>query len=77
MQVGAQFQLDCKGLKCPQPVIRIKKHMNKINSGDSLSVICTDPLAMIDIPHFVATANHKLISKTSNGREYCFVIQKG
>lgn len=75
--MGAEFQLDCKGLKCPQPVIRIKKYMNKIESGDSLSVTCTDPLAMIDVPHFVATANHKLLSKTSDGVEYYFVIQKG
>jgi len=75
--VGTEFQLDCKGLKCPQPVIRIKKHMSKMESGDLLSVVCTDPLAMIDVPHFVATANHQLLSKATEGGEYRFVIQKG
>lgn len=74
--MGAEFSLDCKGLKCPQPVIRIKKHISRMGPGDTLTVICTDPLSMIDVPHFVASENHSLLSKLSEAGEYHFVIQK-
>lgn len=75
--MGAEFQLDCKGLKCPQPVIRIKKYVHKMESGQTVSVVCTDELSMIDVPHFVATERHKLLSKASDAGQYRFIIQKG
>lgn len=75
--MGADFQLDCKGLKCPQPVIRIRRYMSRLESGQTVLVECTDELSMIDVPHFVTTANHKLISMTRDNEAFRFIIQKG
>ena len=45
--------LDLKGLKCPLPVLRTRKALARMASGEVLAVACTDPMAAIDIPHLV------------------------
>jgi tRNA 2-thiouridine synthesizing protein A len=45
--------LDLRGLKCPMPVLRIRKALRKLAPGTLLVASCTDPLAVIDIPHMV------------------------
>ncbi len=45
--------LDLCGLKCPLPALRIRKALRKLAPGALLVASCTDPLAVIDIPHMV------------------------
>lgn len=45
--------LDLRGLRCPLPALRTRKALRKLAQGDLLIVECTDPLAVIDIPHLV------------------------
>ena len=52
--------LDLKGLKCPLPVLKARKAMSRIPSGDRLVVLTTDPMAEIDIPHFCRENGHTL-----------------
>jgi tRNA 2-thiouridine synthesizing protein A len=52
--------LDLRGLRCPQPVLRAKKAMRDVPIGGILVVQCTDPLTVIDIPHFVNQTGHAL-----------------
>lgn len=73
---GVDFVLDCSGLRCPQPVLRAKKTLTKMLSGQTILVISTDGLAMIDVPHFVATSGHELVSKTEQSGKLLFVIKK-
>ena len=44
--------LDTSGLKCPLPVLKAKKAIKNINSGEQIKVIATDPGAMKDFQHF-------------------------
>ena len=46
--------LDLRGLKCPLPALRTRKALAQLKTGDVAIVECTDPLAVIDIPHMVA-----------------------
>ncbi len=48
---GRVKELDLRWLKCPLPVLRTRKALARLASGDRLLVLCTDPLAGIDIPH--------------------------
>jgi len=75
--VETNFILDCTGLQCPQPVLRIKKYLGKISLGQTVLVICTDELSMIDVPHFISTTHHKLLSTSTGSAEFRFIIEKG
>ena len=44
--------LDLRGLRCPQPVLRAKKALRDVAVGGALVLECTDPLTVIDVPHF-------------------------
>jgi tRNA 2-thiouridine synthesizing protein A len=68
--------LDLRGLKCPQPVLRAKKAMRNIPVGGTLVMECTDPLTVIDVPHFVRQTGHALSAQTRDGEVYVFKIVK-
>lgn len=45
--------LDLRGLKCPLPVLRTRKAFASLSPGAALTVLCTDPMSAIDIPHLM------------------------
>ena len=47
-------ELDATGLLCPLPVLKARKRLNALDSGQVLKVLADDPAAIIDIPHFFA-----------------------
>ncbi|TAX57561.1 sulfurtransferase TusA family protein [Rhizobium leguminosarum] len=67
---------DLRGLKCPFPVIKTRKKLAAMASGTLIRVDTTDPLAVIDMPHFCNEDGHELVEteKTENGHR--FVIRK-
>jgi len=66
------YQLDAKRLLCPLPVIRTQDKIKELQVGDILTVTCTDPGVMQDIPAWSRINGHKVL-KTESG-EYEFVI---
>ncbi|MGR9170527.1 sulfurtransferase TusA family protein [Rhizobium sp. KDH_Rht_773_N] len=68
---------DLRGLKCPLPVIRTRKKLTAMPSGALILVDTTDPLAVIDIPHFCNKDGHELISTEKTERGHRFLIRKG
>ncbi|HTQ83804.1 MAG TPA: sulfurtransferase TusA family protein [Pseudolabrys sp.] len=68
--------LDLRGLRCPQPVLRAKKALRNVPVGGTLVLECTDPLTVIDVPHFVGQTGHSLSAQTRDGGIYIFKIVK-
>jgi tRNA 2-thiouridine synthesizing protein A len=68
--------LDLRGLRCPQPVLRAKKALRNVPVGGTLVMECTDPLTVIDVPHFVNQTGHALSAQTHDGDLYIFRIVK-
>jgi len=68
---------DLRGLKCPLPVLRTKKRLASLPSGSELTVLTTDPLAVIDIPHFCNQESHRLLASEAVEGGHRFVIRKG
>ena len=68
--------LDLRGLRCPQPVLRAKKALRNVPIGGVLVLECTDPLTLIDVPHFVNQTGHILQAQERNGKLYIFRIVK-
>ena len=68
--------LDLRGLSCPQPVLRAKKALRTIPVGGVLVLECTDPLTVIDVPHFVNQTGHALEGQERHGQLYVFRVVK-
>ena len=70
-------KLDLTGLKCPLPVLRTQKALGAMSAGTRLQVITTDPMSVIDIPHFCTEQGHELIkTEKMNPESHLFVIEK-
>ena len=71
-----EIVLDLRGLNCPIPVLRAKKALRAIPIGGTLVLECTDPLTLIDVPHFVNQTGHALKTQEQRGKLYLFHIVK-
>lgn len=68
--------LDAIGLLCPLPVLKARKRLQALASGDELIVQADDPAAIVDVPHFCAEAGHTLVSSDLSGPVHTYVIRK-
>lgn len=75
--VVAVSVLDAKGLSCPMPLLRTKKEMNKLNSGDILQIDGTDPGSRNDIPGWCSRSGHEYLGEKEESGYYSFFIKKG
>jgi tRNA 2-thiouridine synthesizing protein A len=71
-----QHILDVRGLNCPLPVLKAKKKMRELKSGDQLWVETTDPLSAIDIPAFCDNDGHILIEVEKADGYQRYLLQK-
>ncbi|MTI43411.1 tRNA 2-thiouridine synthesizing protein A [Roseibium hamelinense] len=74
--MSADHTLDVKGLKCPLPVLKTRKAMKSLVPGDTITILTTDPMAAIDIPHYCQEDGHVLISADMDDTNGTFVIRK-
>jgi len=69
--------LDCKGLSCPMPMMKLAKAMKSLNSGEILEMLGTDPGTKSDIPKWCEkTGNILLEEEELNGGVHKVLIQK-
>lgn len=69
--------LDAKGLSCPMPLLRTKKEMGKINSGDILQIDGTDPGSRNDIPGWCERSGHEYLGEKEESGYFSFFVKKG
>ena len=74
MEIDAE--LDAKGLLCPLPVLKARKRLQALASGQILRVEADDPAAVIDMPHFCAEAGHDLALTEDHGDTQVYYIRK-
>lgn len=68
-------ELDLRGLKCPLPALRTAKWLRQ-SRGTCVVVLCTDPMAQIDIPHAVTTAGARLVRQHMHDDVLMFEIER-
>jgi tRNA 2-thiouridine synthesizing protein A len=69
-------ELDLSGLKCPLPVLRTRKALLSMAPGETLHVICTDPLAGIDVPNLIRETGDVLEEQKQDTAKISFLIRK-
>jgi len=72
----ADQTLDAKGLNCPLPILRTKKTINQMESGQVLEVLSTDAGSVKDMEAFCNQTGHKLVELKENNGEFIFTIEK-
>jgi len=69
-------KLDYTGLKCPMPVLKTKKELKNLNSGQMIEVIADDVGAKKDIPALLNKSGDKLVELREDNGNLIFVIKK-
>ena len=70
-------ELDARGLNCPLPILRTKKALTDMQSGQVLKVLATDPGAVKDFQAFSRQTGHELLSHAEDAkREFTFFMRK-
>lgn len=68
--------LDLTGLKCPLPALRTAKALKSLMAGQNMIVICTDPMAAIDIPNLLRETGDMLAADERDNDRLIFTICK-
>ncbi|MDF2119607.1 sulfurtransferase TusA family protein [Roseiarcaceae bacterium H3SJ34-1] len=70
------LKLDLTGLKCPLPALRTRKALRTLAPGAQIEVVCTDPMATIDIPNMVRETGDILVESVRRETHLLFRIRK-
>lgn len=69
-------ELDARGLNCPLPILRTKKALTDMRSGEVLRIVATDPGAVKDFQAFSRQTGNPLLSSETSHNEFIFLLQK-
>lgn len=69
-------ELDARGLSCPLPILRTKKALADMTSGQVLKVVATDTGSVKDMAAFANQTGNSLVSQSEQGGEYFFFLAK-
>ncbi len=75
--IRAQHTLDAIGLRCPEPVMMVRKTVRKMADGETLLVTADDPSTTRDIPSFCQFMDHTLVASETEQAPYRYLIRKG
>jgi len=70
------LELDARGLNCPLPILRAKKSINSLSSGQVLRITATDPGSVKDFEAFCKQTGNQLLNSSEEGGAYIFDIRK-
>jgi tRNA 2-thiouridine synthesizing protein A len=69
-------ELDARGLSCPLPILKTKKSLNDLTSGQVLKVVATDPGSIKDMQAFATQTGNALLSTEEADKTYVFYLKK-
>ena len=76
MAVTPNKSLDASGLSCPLPIVKTKKEIDTMTSGQVLEVISTDPGSKNDMTAWCNRTGNKLLDSSEEGGKFKFYVQK-
>jgi tRNA 2-thiouridine synthesizing protein A len=69
-------ELDARGLNCPLPILRAKKALTDMQSGQVLKIIATDPGSVKDFQAFAKQTGNELLSHAEAQKEFTFFMKR-
>ncbi|MDB5916574.1 MAG: sulfurtransferase TusA family protein [Massilia sp.] len=71
-----QKELDARGLNCPLPILKAKKALAEMATGEVLRIVATDSGSVRDFQAFAKQTGNALLSHTQNGLEFTFLMRR-
>lgn len=69
-------ELDASGLHCPLPLLKARKALSELDSGQLLRVIATDPGSWDDFAAYIRQSNHQMLESRVEGERFIYVLRK-
>ncbi len=69
-------ELDARGLNCPLPILKAKKSLNDMLSGQVLRIVATDPGSVKDFQAFSKQTGNELLSQTEENKEFIVFLRR-
>ncbi|MHB1679870.1 MAG: sulfurtransferase TusA family protein [bacterium] len=76
MAVASNKTLDASGLSCPLPIVKTKKEIDLMTSGQVLEIISTDPGSKNDMTAWCKRTGNELLESTEEGGKFKFYVKK-
>ena len=76
MPIEANKEIDTRGLNCPLPILKAKKALADMRSGEVLKVVATDPGSMRDFQAFARQTGNELVEQTSGNDEFIHFLRR-
>lgn len=73
---AATTELDCRGLNCPLPILRTKKAITPMASGEILKMVSTDPGSVADVAAFSRRTGHAIVDQSEGNGEFIFFLRR-
>ncbi len=74
--MNADRELDARGLNCPLPILKTKKSLAGMESGQVLRIVSTDCGSVKDMQSFSNQTGNELLSSSEQNGEYVFLVKK-
>jgi tRNA 2-thiouridine synthesizing protein A len=75
-QLQAAQVLDCKGLRCPMPIVKLSKAIKSIAVGEVIELWTTDPTSVVDLEAFQKLTGHELLTSERQGGAFRFLVKR-
>lgn len=69
-------EVDARGLNCPLPILKAKKALSEMQSGQLLKVVCTDPGSVRDFQAFAKQTGNELVEQQTVNGELIHVLKR-
>ncbi|MHA1597357.1 MAG: sulfurtransferase TusA family protein [Alphaproteobacteria bacterium] len=70
------YQLDTRGLNCPLPILKIKKALKQVDTGNVIQMFSSDPGSVKDMESFCNQTGHSLLSSEQQSGDYVYMVRK-
>jgi tRNA 2-thiouridine synthesizing protein A len=74
--MDAQKEIDTRGLNCPLPILKAKKALADMSSGQVLKVVATDPGSVRDFQAFARQTGNELVEQSSTDNEFTHYLRR-
>jgi tRNA 2-thiouridine synthesizing protein A len=76
MAESNEIVVDARGHRCPVPTLRLQRALETAAPGETVRLLADDPIARIDVPHFLAAKGYRLIESSTEGGTLSFLVAK-
>ena len=75
MSSKGEILVDARGHRCPAPTLRLQRALRSAMPGQRVRLLADDPMARIDVPHFLRTSGDRLIESSAEAGVLSFLIE--